>query len=321
MRVILELMTGSGARRRVSLMRNQEVVVGRSSWADFAVSDDPKMAEKHFRLETDLNACRLTDLSLGVGTFLNGQPVVSAAIRNNDLIQAGESQFLCHVEGVIDQPDEPRELVRPVQAPQATKKPLSKGEFFTTTCKTGLYQAVGRTDAVQPAELVAKLGELQPLSMVVDFRRIEGASSPDNGQDNYLFDWLGDAAESNSPVLLHTSDGDLNSFVEQGWGCDAIICLFWHAEKQAVANHLRNFLRTADNQIIGICWPSILDVLLQHYHQDYVQSLMQPLAGFFMESATEEDTWHLYSKSDMSKTLEMIGLNRRDLSPEVAKLA
>ena len=50
MRVILELISGSDAGHRVSLRRNQEVVVGQSAWADFAVSEDAAMAgQKHFR--------------------------------------------------------------------------------------------------------------------------------------------------------------------------------------------------------------------------------------------------------------------------------
>jgi hypothetical protein len=320
MRVILELVSGSDAGRRVSLLRNQEVVVGQSSWADFAVADDAAMAEKHFRLETDLHACRVIDLSGGRGVWVNGEPAAAATIRNGDRIRAGRTDFVCHVEGFSEDrsaqlptstpvpvPVPPAELVRPLQTPAVPLRRLSDGRFKLRVCATGVYQFSGSVDSVPPAELVQGLARLRPLNAMVDYRRLE-AATPVNGELSYLFDWLGAAAEANSPVLLHASDGDLLSLVEAGWGRNAVVCMFWQADKQAVVSHLRSFLRTGQGQVVGLCWPNILDLLLEYYHRDFVQGLIQPLAGFFLECASDVNLWRLYSKADMSSTLRKLGL-------------
>jgi hypothetical protein len=313
MRVVLELVSGSGAGRRISLMRNQEVCIGQSAWSEFAVADDQHMADKHFRLETDLQVCRVFDLGSGKGTWLNDQAVASAVVRDGDRVRAGNSEFVVHIEGDVSHTgDRQQDLVKPARMPVAPKMQPINGNFTVGVCKTGLFQVSGRADVVGPDRLAQKLGEMQPLNAMVDFRRVEGASPHGFREMSYLFDWFGEAAALNSPVLLSSEDGELLPVILKGWRCNAIVCLFSNSEKQALATHLRSFVRTGDSRIVGICWPSILDVLLQHYRQDYVQGLMQPFAGLLVESSSEENVWHLYSRSDMSKTLEMIGLQKSD---------
>ncbi|HTN75831.1 MAG TPA: FHA domain-containing protein, partial [Pirellulaceae bacterium] len=116
MRVILELVSGPQAGRRIHLLRNQSVQVGNTSWSDFVVRDDQQMVGQHFALETDYGSCRLRDLAGGGATQLNGQPVTELTLlRSGDQIVAGSSTFSIQIEGG-DTPAAPLEQPMPARA-------------------------------------------------------------------------------------------------------------------------------------------------------------------------------------------------------------
>ena len=99
MRVILEVISGSTAGRKVCLTADQELRVGRTEWADFAVPQDSLMSGVHFALQSDISGCYLTDLGSSNGTLVNGQPVDGRTLLGaGDEILAGETRFAVHVE-------------------------------------------------------------------------------------------------------------------------------------------------------------------------------------------------------------------------------
>jgi serine/threonine-protein kinase len=64
-------------------------LAGRSLQAHLSVPQDKRASRNHFLIETNLPDCRLTDLGSRNGTFVNGQRVPSADLRDGDEVRAG----------------------------------------------------------------------------------------------------------------------------------------------------------------------------------------------------------------------------------------
>jgi len=102
MRVIVEVIAGPGASRRISLVAGQAVSVGRTEWADVSFPRDPLMSGTHFLLETDATGCYITDKGSRNGTFVNGQRISQKTrLRDGDRIVAGQTRFAVRIEGPV----------------------------------------------------------------------------------------------------------------------------------------------------------------------------------------------------------------------------
>jgi len=97
--VILTVTKGPGTGRLFAIRRGQLMQVGSTSWADFSVPDDKEMADVHFKVEYDMQGCRVHDLGSVGGTFINGAKVTSSPLHTGDEIGAGQSVFSVVVEG------------------------------------------------------------------------------------------------------------------------------------------------------------------------------------------------------------------------------
>lgn len=99
MRVIVEVIAGPAASRRISLVAGQTVCVGRTEWADVSFPRDPLMSGTHFLLETDSTGCYITDKGSRNGTFVNGQRISQKTrLRDGDRIVAGQTRFAVRIE-------------------------------------------------------------------------------------------------------------------------------------------------------------------------------------------------------------------------------
>ncbi len=102
MRVIVEVIAGPAASRRISLVAGQAVCVGRTEWADVSFPRDPLMSGTHFLLETDASGCYITDKGSRNGTFVNGQRISQKTrLRDGDRIVAGQTRFAVRIEGPV----------------------------------------------------------------------------------------------------------------------------------------------------------------------------------------------------------------------------
>lgn len=70
--------------------------VGRDVSADIQI-DDSGLSRKHFEILWDGKTAGVRDLGSTNGTKLNGMPVMESPISNEDVIQAGRSQFIFRV--------------------------------------------------------------------------------------------------------------------------------------------------------------------------------------------------------------------------------
>lgn len=100
MNLILEVVSGPAAGRKLHLKAGQTARIGRTEWADFAVGEDQSLADVHFAVECDGQGGQVRDLSGKLGTIVNNQPL-QGTIRVGDrtTVRAGQSQFLVRFDG------------------------------------------------------------------------------------------------------------------------------------------------------------------------------------------------------------------------------
>ncbi len=331
MRVILELVSGPQAGRRIHLLRNQRVQVGNTSWADFVVRDDQQMAGQHFALETDGRLCRLRDLAGNGATTLNDQPVTELVVlKSGDRISAGDSRFIVQIEGgdqTISEPVPEAAMRVPVvnrtenvASPERPAKPVApkpERQFEREACDSGAWHYFGSTATCSPAELVQQLNALWPLHLMVDFRRAKSPPPANVGSLPMLFDWLGEHGRQFSPVIISAEElAAPDQFVEQGWGQDGLVGLFSSQSAEAVLNHLRKNVRIGSDRVVGICWPGILSQILSHYREDFVRKILSITAAVLVEGGEAGDQWHLFSLSPLDETL--MAMDFKLVEPEAA---
>ncbi len=327
MRVVLEVVSGPAAGQKAALGPGQELRVGRTEWADFAVPGDGHMSAEHFAVWTDNVACYVKDLGSSNGTRLNGEPIDQpAVVRNGDQIDAGQTRFVIRTEG--DAPDraevpasEP--AVRAVAASASGEVvaggPSGEASYTVEQCDSGLTLCRGNVDQIGPAELAGLLSQVHPLFLIADFNNLGMPKPEDLQQPDYLFDWLSpDVAETVSPVVLSQDDtAAWPTLVEEGWGNDAVVCLFSDRQKPALLEHLRRSTRVKKKRedpgggMLGYCWPSVLALLLAHNRPEFVRRLLSGIEAVLVEFPDLPETWQVFGESRIADVLEQVGLVRK----------
>jgi pSer/pThr/pTyr-binding forkhead associated (FHA) protein len=105
MLVILHAVSGPVTGRRIEIRSGSILRIGRTARADHVIAEDSYLSSQHFALECDRAQCRIRDLGSSNGTFLNGDRVEDAWIRNGDSIAAGSSTFSVQLDLVGREPD------------------------------------------------------------------------------------------------------------------------------------------------------------------------------------------------------------------------
>ena len=243
MRVILEVISGATAGRKVRLTADQELRVGRTEWADFAVPQDSLMSGVHFALRADSSGCYLTDLGSSNGTLVNGQPVTDRILlRDGDEIRAGETRFAVPSTRSRGHRRRPRRADtdrigegRPTAGGSGpcrggvAERPVQRGSLLVgsdalprqrgSSCRRRNWRADGRQI---------------PLYLIVDFRKLGSPPPGDAAQRSYLFPWLPPAAAAAALAAGDRRGQRLRrvaGLVAQGWGSDAVVCLFSRQEQ------------------------------------------------------------------------------------------
>ena len=329
MRVILEVISGATAGRKVRLTADQELRVGRTEWADLAVPHDSLMSGVHFALRSDSSGCYLTDLGSSNGTLVNGQPVTARTLlRAGDEIRAGETRFAVSIDeesrtsGAV--PGEPtRTGSAGGRLAGDSGLPPPDVRFSMEACSSGLTLCRGNARQLPPDELAGLIARQLPLYLMVDFRKLGSPPPGDAAQRMYLFPWLPPAAAAAaSPVILAGQEtSGWKPLIAQGWGNDAVVCLFSRQDKPTVVEHLRNAVRVKGKRgdlsggVLGICWPSVMAMLLAHGAPALVRRLLTGIDAVLVELPDLPDTWQVYGESAVTQLLEKSGLKPQDGQP------
>jgi hypothetical protein len=328
MRVILEVRSGPSSGRKVLLGTGQELRVGRTEWADFAILDDGRMSGIHFAVETDNRSCYIRDLGSSNGTFVNGQPVSkTTALASDDEIVAGETHFRVRIES--DAPAENVPRGAPAAAlPGAAVAAVGRGppaaaaaiRYTSETCPSGLTLCRGAAAAMAPAKVAALLSTLYPLYWIVDFKKL-GVPTPSGiVEPAYLFDWLPRAAAQRvSPLVLSAAELPVwPELVDQGWGSDGLVGLFSRQARPALVAHLRRACHVKPDRegpmtgMLGYCWPSVMSLLLSHNTPRFVEQLLSGIDAALVELPDLPDTWQLYGGAQVAADLDRLGMSREE---------
>lgn len=326
MRVILEVASGPAAGKKIVLGPGQSVQIGRTEWADYSFPQDGRMSSIHFALETDAAGCYVRDLGSTNGTFVGGRRIADrVALRPGDEVLAGQTRFVLQLEGVPGAEATLPETqgaavptVAPGFAPIPVSLPQGGATFTVEKCDSGLTLCRGSNDQIQPVDLAVLLCQSCPAYLIVDFRNL-GAPPPEElASRNYLFDWLEPpAAEVASPLLVGQDDLlTWPALIGQGWGKDAVICLFSQQQKPALLEHLRQSLRAKPQRadmrggMLGYCWPSVMSMLLAHSAPALVRQLLSGIDAVLVELPDLPDTWQLYGEARVADLLTQAGLSK-----------
>ncbi|HJP93838.1 MAG TPA: FHA domain-containing serine/threonine-protein kinase [Pyrinomonadaceae bacterium] len=97
MQVSLKVTAGPYKGRIFSFSQHDSFLIGRSPDAHLCLSDDRYFSRNHCLLEMNPPYAYLRDLGSTNGTFLNGQKVKDAFLKNGDHIQCGETILIVEV--------------------------------------------------------------------------------------------------------------------------------------------------------------------------------------------------------------------------------
>jgi hypothetical protein len=326
MRVILEVLSGRDAGRKTLLGAGQALRIGRTESADLCFPHDGRMSGVHFTLEADNLACYVEDLHSSNGTLLNGQPLAQrTALRDGDRLRAGETTFAVRIEGGAEVAlaaagaGGPRGTdTSPLPAAGSASPKTAGVSYSVERCDSELTLCRGSVEDIQPHQLAIALGQVCPAWLIVDFHKLEGGMPEGLESEDYLFDWLAPAAaEIASPLLIGPGDwADWPALLQQGWGHDAVVCLFSKQEKPSLLTHLRRSLRAKPHQedlsggILGYCWPSVMASLLHHYTPEAVQRLLAGIDAVLVEFADLPVTWQVFGREGVAEMFDRLGFVR-----------
>jgi hypothetical protein len=196
---------------------------------------------------------------------------------------------------------------------RAEKPPVYAAE----KCASGLTLCRGEIANAPAADVALRLSEKFAAHLIVDFRRLEQALPTDLGAVEFLFDWFQpDVAAVASPLLISQNDlAAWPTLLEEGWGKDAVICLFSNRDTAEVWAHLRRVCRAKGHgeappaAVLGFCWPSVLVAILSH-HAAYSNQLCEGIDAILTEFPDLPDTWQLFGGTALPECLDELGFER-----------
>ena len=99
MRIILTVIAGPHKGQEFTFDRHDTFLVGRSRHAHFQLlSKDRYFSRIHFMMEVNPPECRLIDMGSHNGTYVNGERVLAADLKDGDQIRAGHTILRMNVE-------------------------------------------------------------------------------------------------------------------------------------------------------------------------------------------------------------------------------
>src|SRR5947207_2795887 len=99
MRIVLTVTAGPHKGLEFSFDRHDTFLVGRSMHAHFQLpAKDKYFSRIHFMMEVNPPECRLIDMGSHNGTYVNGEKVLTADLKDGDQIRAGHTVLRVQVE-------------------------------------------------------------------------------------------------------------------------------------------------------------------------------------------------------------------------------
>ncbi len=318
MRVVLEIVSGPMRGRKTVLIANDSVSVGRSDWAQLVCAHDERLSRVHFVVKTDEVACFLADHSSRNGTFVNGVRITECMLRDGDRIYAGVTDFYVQIEG--DSPDQARSMGCNSWVPQDIDSAIQKSTqqrlnvpYTTANCDSGLSLYRGSLADLIPAKLALVMRLMYPLHLIVDLHRLGKPFPEQLGEPQYLFGWLSPAAAAVASPVLISPAADNNAWkplIEEGWGKDAVVCLFSKTPSADLFAHVRDSCKPRTNGaagMLGYCWPGVLAPVLHYSSAKQVSRFMSGIEAVMVEIQDQPDSWNMFGDPMLAQTMNTFG--------------
>lgn len=322
MRFVIEVTNGLQLGKRWLLRANEQMTFGRTERADVSFPEDDQMSSIHFQVVLDRVACHLTDLQSSNGLFVNDEQVSSCVLRHHDVIRAGGTNFLAHLEGGLpnDAANEDSEaqktmtVAQPVSVAKKTRA-TSTDTFPLETCPSGLVRVTGIAKQITPIELAESLASKIPMYLLVDPHRFDaGDEQIRNGE--LLLDWLDpEAGKQVSPLFMPATAENMKN-IETGWSTDAIVGIFSTYAPEELLAGLRDLSKPRDEKegMLGFFWPIILQQLLNS-QRDIGEKLTTLASAFLVEDAKDPEKWQLLGGNTLTSLLDQVGLKHAPVEP------
>ncbi len=126
MQLLLEATSGPHQGKKIVIRAGQIATFGRTDRADYAFPGDEQMSGLHFSLECRPEGCQVRDLQSANGTFVNGNRIQDAAIQHSDVIKAGKSSFLVHIEAAVTKAEPIPDYLKGIVPPGARRTGFSQ---------------------------------------------------------------------------------------------------------------------------------------------------------------------------------------------------
>ena len=125
MRLVLKVRAGSESGREIVIEQGPPVRIGRTSPAEFVFPQDAGISRLHFAIKCDAESARILDLNSRNGTWVNGQQVKGAVLKEGDEITAGNMKIAVHIERAQPWPAAPPAAARTAPPPSYSQPQLS----------------------------------------------------------------------------------------------------------------------------------------------------------------------------------------------------
>lgn len=121
-RLRIKIISGPGWGQFFLDAPDESLIIGRAADCQVVI-DDQRLSRRHFRLAWNGTLCQLTDLGSANGTWVNGQRIQEAILRDGDEIAAGDSVF--RIDGIGEPLAKASATPQPVVSDERTKPPSS----------------------------------------------------------------------------------------------------------------------------------------------------------------------------------------------------
>ncbi len=305
----LSVESGPLQGQKVAVPTNSVLVVGRLPECGLSIPEDLSVSRQHFRIEFRPPECRLIHMSQTGETYVNDVPVSAVDLRSGDGISFGSGNV---VRVRFDQGVKVSAPVAPTKADQPRSEQSPQLITSTASCGWNAYSSVD--DQVNVERMLQTLAQCQPLSALIDFRRIGKQIPAAVGEPDFLFPWFPEDLRTQfSPVFIVLSSAPVVSETISGsWGRDGIVCFGSSLNKDELLAHWRKAVGMEGDgpgqAVTAYYWPSLLKMMLTSQSQQQLEPLLSALELIFLEAKDLPGNWVLYTKQPFDSVLKSAGL-------------